>query len=237
MSGNLAVVLTNLFLIPTTSWAFKRGHIYIATNLFLTMLSSLFYHACYNLNTCILLVPRTWQILDFTFSLNNIPALAVYIAGIENPNVRIVIEHMGMAGCFINVLEGGEYSLYWVGIGGSVVVLFKFLMDWRLPKFDWPDMTIGCSLLIAGLVCQEYANRPGYDYGLLHSFWHVCTQLAPIFLIEMRQSPVFSSFKRFWTDIVQPAWRWCFGWRATTAIEPPQSAAELVNVTITSLVN
>lgn len=206
------------FLLPAL-YLLNVGMFYESTCFFAITFFSTVYHACFDLQSCILLDHNWLQFLDFMWAFNAFTLIIVHFADIQpakfRPPIHLVFLIIVMWVSWTDRFGKTIYYVFGISAGLALVYLLwhatlriahratnlNVLRERRnnmLSVWDILSGIIGLVLFVAGFLFQVFANSNGAGYyWLLHSFWHVFLGIASTFMFKVRNPLFVLPFKGF----------------------------------------
>jgi hypothetical protein len=174
-----------------------------------TMIVSMLYHACDNLDKCTKICVAEWKTLyhlDFIFSYLTLCTLIVALVDRNTSIFKIIVNGLYVIGISIYItqykdsdIDGRAGNIFYgaIAISSSLIITGKIiylackdkLSHEYIYHFDWLDFVFGFFCLVLGIVFKVIDSNEDYYY-LFHSLWHVFIMLAIMFCIELYDKSV-----------------------------------------------
>lgn len=193
LSGGLALVLSNLILIPTSLHALFMGHYSETVSVFVTFAISSLYHSCQANFFCVAPL-NAMQICDHFFVYSCMAWILFFLMELQLQHrfIGLLLIQAVMLPALMSSIHKWWIALVLI----SFVVVFSLFILLvcmkEVPKFDTIELVIATVLLIGGFILHIFAGDPGEaGYAWKHSIWHILSMMAIFFAIEMKDGKNF----------------------------------------------
>lgn len=186
--GGLALVLSNLALVPAilhSIWMFYMTEAFVLSVL---MFVSSFYHCCQTDFFCLTSL-TSLRVCDHFFVYTTLIWVTMFFLEMHL-TVRLIV--LILIQPFLLPVLIDDIGSWWIAIGLVITltifsIIYMVVVLERFPKFDILDLISAAILIGVGLFFHIWSGDPGSSrYTWAHSIWHLFVMLGIFFVLELK---------------------------------------------------